>query len=417
MKPIFSPSRRELLALGAAGLALPGRARAATARQRRFLFVHAAGGWDPVFVFAPMFHAPDVYTPLDSTTAQLGDFTFVDSPNRPLTRAFFERWASRCCVINGLEVRSITHERCRQVVLTGGAGGGDDWPSILASRAPEALMPYVVGSGPAFSARFSDLVVRLGSGSQFERLRSGQALADSDTPILAPSSAADAAVARYLSQRGESFTRNNSGAMARYGSANADSLQRMAQMQALAPELGAGAPDDLHLESLPLIDCLEQGLSRCAMVAHEGLYDRGWDNHADIELQTYHYEDLFEGLDLLLADLEGRSGTAGGSLLDETTVVVFSEMGRTPILSALGGKDHWTFTSALIIGSGVAGGRVVGGYTDALRGAPTSLDDGAVTDSGVAMTASHLGATLLALGDVDPGEFLGDIEPIQAAIA
>lgn len=414
MRSLLSPNRRELLALGAAGLALPGRARAATASQRRFLFIHAAGGWDPVFVFAPMFHAPAVYSPADSTTAQVGELTFVDSANRPRTRAFFERWASRACVLNGLEVRSITHERCRQVVLTGGSGTGDDWPSILASRAPTALMPHVVASGPAFTARYSDRVVRLGSGSQFEHLRTGAALGDMDAPVDPPSSTARDAVDRYLVDRAETLA--SEGALSRLGAANADALTRMAEVQARAPTLGAGAPDDLHLESLPLLDCLEQGLSRCAMVAHEGLYDRGWDNHADIELQSEHYEDLFDGLDLLLADLDARSGEAGGSLLDETTVVVFSEMGRTPALTALGGKDHWTFTSALLLGSGVAGGRVIGGYTDTMRGAATALDDGAVSAQGVGLTAAHLGATLLAMGDVDPAEFLGDIEPIWAAM-
>jgi hypothetical protein len=115
--------------------------------------------------------------------------------------------------------------------------------------------------------------------------------------------------------------------------------------------------------------------------------------------------------------LEPISGPAGGSLLDETVVVVFSEMGCHPLLNVDLGKDHWTVTSAMLIGSGVAGGRSYGGYGEDFEGAPIVPSTGKVHDSGVSMVASHLGATLLALGDVDPGPFLPGIEPITALIA
>ena len=65
------------------------------------------------------------------------------------------------------------------------------------------------------------------------------------------------------------------------------------------------------------------------------------------------------GLDLtataLLEDLDQRG------LLDETLVVVMSEMGRTPKINANGGRDHWTFCySILLAGAGIKGGTVYG---------------------------------------------------------
>jgi uncharacterized protein (DUF1501 family) len=57
----------------------------------------------------------------------------------------------------------------------------------------------------------------------------------------------------------------------------------------------------------------------------------------------------------LLGDLDSRG------LLDETLVVVTSEMGRTPKVNANGGRDHWTHCyGTMLAGGGIKGGTVVG---------------------------------------------------------
>ncbi len=70
-------------------------------------------------------------------------------------------------------------------------------------------------------------------------------------------------------------------------------------------------------------------------------------------------ENKLPGLDqtyvALMQDLEERG------LLDETLVVVMSEMGRTPRVNPSGGRDHWTFCySAMFAGAGIKGGTVYG---------------------------------------------------------
>src|SRR5256885_9782866 len=48
-------------------------------------------------------------------------------------------------------------------------------------------------------------------------------------------------------------------------------------------------------------------------------------------------------------------------LLDETLVVVMSEMGRTPKINGNGGRDHWTYCySVMRAGAGIRGGSVCG---------------------------------------------------------
>ena len=57
----------------------------------------------------------------------------------------------------------------------------------------------------------------------------------------------------------------------------------------------------------------------------------------------------------LLEDLDARG------LLDETLVVVTSEMGRTPKINGNGGRDHWTYCYGTVFaGAGIRGGTVYG---------------------------------------------------------
>ena len=161
------------------------------------------------------------------------------------------------------------------------------------------------------------------------------------------------------------------------------------------------------------------GLSRTGMVAFGAGGNGQWDTHSGNSAQDGYFEQLFSVLDQVIAELDAAPGENGGTLLDETTVVVLSEMGRTPQRSASGGKDHWTWTSAMLIGSGVAGGRTIGNWTEQLTGDAINLSSGEVSESGVTMMPGHLGATLLALADIDPGD---DVDPavgevIEAVLA
>jgi hypothetical protein len=85
-------------------------------------------------------------------------------------------------------------------------------------------------------------------------------------------------------------------------------------------------------------------------------YD-AWDTHTRNfpilrENKLPHFDQTYTAL---LGDLDGRG------LLDETLVVVMSEMGRTPKINGNGGRDHWTYCySILLAGAGVRGGAVCG---------------------------------------------------------
>jgi len=82
-----------------------------------------------------------------------------------------------------------------------------------------------------------------------------------------------------------------------------------------------------------------------------------WDthDHGFATLKCNHLPTFDQSYTALLEDLD-RTG-----LLDETLVVVMSEMGRTPRIEARGGRDHWTYCySVLLAGAGIKGGTVCG---------------------------------------------------------
>lgn len=418
------PSRRTLLGgalAGLAGLSLPRHLLAGARTDRRFLFVYCDGGWDPTFVFAPLFGASTVSMPENSSEAEIGGLALVDSPDRPDTRAFFERWGPRACVLNGLEIPSVTHERCRQILLTGDAeSGSDDWPSTLAAETGGDLrLPCVVSSGPGYTSSYTSSVVRLGDNGQVRRLLDGSTLAEGDRPMTPPPDAVQAAVDARLDARLRALAADG-GAVGDFAAAQQAVMEkRIAAADDLAEvalESFSGARAPLGERAQPLLTCFENDLTRCAVIKDAGRLNQRWDSHGSIGEQTGHYEDMFRSLNFVMSELSSRRGPAGGSLLDETTVIVFSEMGRTPGLNSMGGKDHWTWTSALLLGAGIAGGQVLGAYDDGLVGVPIDLATGAYDPAGTVITAAHLGATLLALAGLDPALYRPGIAPITGAL-
>ena len=93
-----------------------------------------------------------------------------------------------------------------------------------------------------------------------------------------------------------------------------------------------------------------------------------------------------------------------------------SEFGRTPRFNSGRGKDHWPFTSSLVIGSGVNGGKTLGATDDALIGVPVDFETGQANNSGEMLGSENLGVALLKLGGLDPEQILPGIQPFNAIL-
>ena len=419
-------SRRNLLKMAPCGLFLPQRLIAAAPEvDRKFLFIFCNGGWDVTKVFTPEFDNKNVDMEEDANAVEANGITFVDHENRPSVTAFFEQYGDRTAVVNGMEVRSVTHERCRELVFTGyGDGATDDWPVSLAANAEVYYpVPHLVLSGPAFTNEYSSTVVRSGDSGQLSDLLDGSALDWADSPTTAPSTTADELEEQFLKERIASYTaaaesHRGSRVGSLYGNAidDLDVLLSMSDTVDLAAGVD-GCRRDIANDCAVAFNAFEYELSRCVLTKDDGYCSMTWDTHSGNDYQDRHYEELFGFLLEAMEDLDSRTSSSGTPLADEVTIVLFSEMARHPQLTG-DGRAHWSYTSFVLIGAGVQGGQVVGELDENFFGKAIDLASGQVDeDNGTPLLPGNLGATLLKIAGLDEAELLPDYAPIDAIIA
>ncbi|MCP4809259.1 MAG: DUF1501 domain-containing protein [Proteobacteria bacterium] len=410
------------LTAGALTLPLvPRVARAAEPGDLNYIFVFNSGGYDPTRVFATEFDNRNVDMESGSELGSVGNIDFVDHAARPSVRSFFESYGDRSLVLNGMLVRSIAHDICTMIAMTGNSSGtSPDWPAVLASdRRDQFILPHLVLGGPSYPGDLGVAVARTGQSGQLDELLSGEALAASDMAVTGPSRPYEGVMDRYLERRAAARADYAASALGAQLTADfshtLDQAGRLKDMQYLVDFGGDGS---LTSASELAVEALRMRIARCITLQYSGGGATGWDTHGDNDdQQSPMWETLFSGLSGLVQLLERTPGAVEDSLLDETCIVVLSEMGRTPQLNAFNGKDHWPYTSAMLVGAGFNGDRVIGGFDDSYYGLPVDTTTGDIADSGEILSAETLGATLLAMADVDPDEYLNGIAPIDSVLA
>jgi uncharacterized protein (DUF1501 family) len=423
------PSRRELLrgALVGAGLgAFPTVLRGArasdglSAADRRFLFVYVPGGWDVTRVFAPLFGVRGVAMEADAVPLGVGDLALVDHPARPSVRRFFQTHGSRVAIVDGLQIASISHATCLRLLTTGTPdASAADWPSrIAAAYAAAHTVPCLVAGGPSFAGAYGVHVGHAGLSGQLQGLVTGEILARAEVPQLPLAGAAAADIESFLAGAASRARAGaGGGAGRRLAEGYGVSLEKVGRLRdevaGVSLDRGLGFDGQVDLAAR----ALSEGLSRCASVAHpKAQVNVLWDSHAqNDDVQARMFEDLFAALGRVMDTLAATPGASAATLADETVVVVLSEMGRTPYLNGAGGKDHWPYTSAMLLGPGVRGNVQVGGYDALQQGVDTDLESGAPAAGGTPIGPNMLGATLLALADIDPRD-AGLVDPPIGAV-
>ena len=392
-----------------------------TSSTRRFLFVFCDGAWDTSMVFAPeMLNNRYVHTDREDTLATIGGLSFIDGPNRPEVRKFFEQWAESCMIINGLDFETVAHDRAKRILMTGSPVGTDDWGSIIGANSPQLYTaPHLLMSGPNYATRYSNAILRVGENGELNRLMTG-----SDDLSITTTRQYEQLVSEYLSKRTDGMAFNNPRTQNLLG----DYQRSHLQLQALKSQLdsislpngqdggdfGYNCSETFMGQAQVALDFFANDLSRCAIVQDEGYCNMRWDSHGDYFEQNWHYDLLFLGLQQLLENLQTRTNIHGVPLIEETTVIVCSEMSRHPALNEMGGKHHWPVGTAMIINGG-QGGRTIGGYSDQVLGRPLDLSSGRVFEKGIKLKPEHLGATILAMADLDPLDY-GTASPILGAL-
>ena len=406
------------MSLGAAAsCSLPAHANAQST-DKKFLYIFNDGGWDPFCTFVPAFGVSGIEMEPDAEPGQYGNIPVVEHPSRPAFGNFMSRYSSQLCVINGMELRSVTHQRCTQLLMTGKASSDvDDWPSIMAAKSKQLYpTPHLVIRGPAYSTQFASHVVRVGMNGQLTRLLEPGLLFGENPPMLARELLEDEILKRRLMNGG----RNGKDMELRNSYLSAIEQFEVNREDYYAINLDgieSGCVRDIRHDANNIFKLFSKELARSAMISYKGVCDLSWDTHASHDTQQENVEEFYGFLTDIMEQLEASTNIFGAPLIDDVVVVVISEMGRSPVFNTYGGRDHWTFTSALLMGAGIKGNQSIGGLDSKAIGRPISLETGEMTDNGVMLLPQHLGATLLALGDVDYGRHVNqDVHPISAVM-
>ena len=406
-----------MLPLGGRSYALSGSA-ASSGTKHRFLFIHCTGGWDQYMVFTPRFDSETIMrseSEGSAVAAEVNGLPFVDHPERQRVRSFLETYGSQTAFLHGMEVRSVAHDVCRRLLLTGTSRpGAGDWGSRLSANSP-LVAPMLVLSGPSFAGPYGPSVVRLGSSGQLVELVDGTWQSNTAPSTTLPSDSVQALEDAFALSRVQDF---QEGAPQGQGAVFAqDALSAQKRIGELSALSGLQSTTGQFLSQTvdQVLDLFERDQAMCAAVEYLGTGDLGFDTHAGNDLQSVHFDSLFGELSMICESLERRQDSSGESLMSNTTVVVISEMGRHPKMNFRDGREHWTFTPAMLIGAGVAGGRSVGGYDAAMQGEKVDLESGERFEGGEALDPRHLGATLMAMAGQDPEQ--AGVPPITALLA
>jgi uncharacterized protein (DUF1501 family) len=139
---------------------------------------------------------------------------------------------------------------------------------------------------------------------------------------------------------------------------------------------------------------LANGVSQAVSVQlASGLDDHfDWDTDHATSLRT-----SFDALGRLISYLKSvkYKGTSD-SVWQHTTLMVFSEFSRTPLINSRGGRDHHLASSCLVAGPGIKGNTVIGGTTDVqLAARKVNPTTGLPDDGGVPLRPADVHATVL----------------------
>ena len=121
---------------------------------------------------------------------------------------------------------------------------------------------------------------------------------------------------------------------------------------------GDGKPYQYQYDGAPTVNehlLLARRLVEAGVRSVSLSYGR-WDSHgANFDLVRHHGPRLDQAVSALVSDLEERG------MLDDVTVVVWGEFGRTPRINKGAGRDHWPRVScALLAGGGMKVGQAIG---------------------------------------------------------
>jgi hypothetical protein len=414
-----------------------------TTPQRSFLFCYFAGGWDTLLCLDPRDPGAFPESKIRDTKIQLG-WDRLQAPFKPeviqpsgsnLTfgpaMADFARHYDKSCIIRGMTAGTLAHETGRRFFITGleprglSANGSSVPTEIVAQQGPKSPIPnLVIGlesynrGRPAFATGLgvsgvNDLLstLRDGSDAPDKNLRPLLDAWRAEQHSCDPTEMNRQGFLSLVTTMQEKARLLVTGDLTRYFNFNGGD----AEMRALRDRYRIQGESSGAAQAATAFQAIRYNVAQCVSIVLSG----GLDTHGE-EWATNQPQRLaggFQALGTLVDDLaKTPHSTYPGTLLDHTTIVVFSEFGRTPLLNTTNGRDHALSTCALLIGAGVPKNTVIGASSDVGMN-PMSMNPitGKPEDGGIIVTPTHIMASIMKNAKYDITHFRMDGLPCLAA--
>ncbi len=401
--------RRFLEIVGVAGGAValrtgfqPAVANAASATPGLLLSVYFNGGWDQLLALDPRsntdFTAANVATTRILPAYEKVQDAYVkdlllNTPSGLQTRGALTfgpavasellDHASDLCVVRGIAMDTLTHEVGRRYLNTGKfprglAANGNSLTTAVANQiGVERDLPNLSISTESYNedmpAYSSAIQVRTATDVQSVLRPLGlQLTGDTDSALEAyqdevscaqHNGDADGAVSLFRASRSKarSMLQSKKYDLFQFALTNppAEVASLFANMKITTSAELSGVKGRAALAG----HALAQGVSQAVSVQLvTGLDDHSnWGANHATELRQG-----FEALGLLINHLKATAAPGGamGTAWDHTTLIVYSEFSRTPLLNGQDGRDHHLAGSVLLAGRGIRGNQVIGATTD-----------------------------------------------------
>ncbi|MFN3202106.1 MAG: DUF1501 domain-containing protein [Bradymonadia bacterium] len=416
---------------------MPSKARAQGADNHRFIFCAFDGGWDHLLSLDP--RDPDVFTEARSqeTLIQLAwdrlaaQFqTGLITPggsNISFGPAIgdFARHFDVSCVVRGVSMDTLTHQVGMRYMNTGQlpaglqATGSSIATRIIAQQGELLPVPNLVSrfetynnAYPQFASGLSvngagDLVLTLRDfpsapspviRNHLEAYRSRNGQCD---PAQLDRGGIFGLIRGSMSKAREMVESDLAGYFDFAG--DSQEIVELRDRYGISPQgLSGATPAE---QAATAYQALKHGVSQCVSMALVNGLDTHDDTWAASQAETQQLG--FNALAQLVDDLK-----ADGTLA-HTTIVVFSEFGRTAMLNNREGRDHGLSNSILLIGAGVPHNRVIGGTND-VGLSPLSIDPNTgatISGEGTRLTPGNVLASVMQSNGYDGSSLRADPLP------
>ena len=391
------------------GFAPRGRAQATQYDGTFFVLINASGGYDPTSFCDPKgmlsedeenpmnrsYMAGDIQTAGNIPFAPVGTTDAVGISNAD----FFNRHSSKLLVVNGVDTATNGHDSGSRHVWSGKLAEG--YPAfgalVAAAKARAAPMAFLSNGGYDLT---QGLVAptRSGNTGALQRIAYPHRI-DADNPDSRFHS--DATVERIRVAQEERLSAAIQSRQLPKVLAAMDTLytarigeNEVRRLTDFLPSDLDNSQNQLRRQAQIAIASYKAGLSVAANLNTGGFDTHG--NHDQNHIPSVSR--LLAGADFVMDEAE-RQGVA-----DKVVVVIGSDFGRTPGYNDTNGKDHWSITSYMIMGAGIAGNRVVGGSDARHHPKTVNPETLALDDNGIRITPSHIHKELRRLAGISDDE-------------